>query len=185
MDRVRNDAYPTPCWPVDRLLEAFSLDADLVLEPAAGSGNLIRWFRRHGVGRYWAAVEIDEQHRQALEVVSDDFVIGDYLTIPRSADAIVGNPPFSSAFEFAKKAIQEAPIVVLLLRLGFLSSGRRAPWLQQHTPSVYVLPERPGFVGAGTDKYDYAWFVWCDEDPIVRVLDRTRKQLRRARGGAA
>lgn len=181
MTRREHDNYPTPSWTVDRLLEEYSIDAQLVVEPAAGSGSLVRAFQARCVGTYWRAVDIMEEHREALASVCDDVLIGDYLENPCDCDAIIGNPPYKLARQFVEKAIREAPVVVFLLRLGFLSSAKRCDLLRLHTPSVYVLPNRPSYTGTGkTDQYDYAWFAWDEsDDPIVRILNKTSRQTRR------
>jgi hypothetical protein len=95
-------------------------------------------------------------------------IVKDYLTFsPRKGrrsrwDLALGNPPYSSAMPFIKKTLELAPIVVFLLRLGFLCSQGRSSWLRANTPTIIPLSRRPSFTGNGTDRYDYAWFVWGD-----------------------
>ena len=60
--------------------------------------------------------------------------------------------------------------VVMLLRLNFLGSEKRASWLRANPPSIYVTPCRPDFTGGGGDATEYAWFVWDDKPPTVVIL---------------
>jgi len=51
--------------------------------------------------------------------------------------------------------------LVFLLRLGFLASFERvALWKDLGEPDLRILPNRPSYTGGGTDKYDYAWYIW-------------------------
>jgi hypothetical protein len=110
-------------------------------------------------------------------------------------DLVITNPPFALAMEFVEEALsitRFGGMVAMLLRLPWLASQKRAPWLRRHTPSVYVLPKRPSFYegapptpqptlfgddaaedakGSGTDATDYAWMVWSkvDENGVERV----------------
>jgi hypothetical protein len=65
--------------------------------------------------------------------------------------------------EFIAKALTYASYVVMLLRLNFLGSGKRAAFFAREMPDIYVLPDRPSFTGRGTDATEYGWFVWTPE----------------------
>jgi hypothetical protein len=147
-DRVQHDAYSTPAWAVHRLLEVCNLPGGVWLEPCAGEGAIIDAVgeARNGYGIEWAACElrdvkphpcVPEWHTRSYLDVEFDGV-----------DVIITNPPYGLAFEIAQKAVREAPVVALLLRLNWLASSERATWLRAHTPSVYVLPDRPAFVAS-------------------------------------
>jgi len=88
------------------------------------------------------------------------------------------NPPFSKAVQFADLAIRQCSTVVMLQRLNWLASEDRASWLRDHPPGVYVLPNRPSFVGPGTDQQEYAWYVWPPQHRTVQVLRSTPKDER-------
>jgi hypothetical protein len=161
-DRVQHDSYPTPAWAVHRLLEVCPLPPGVWLEPCAGDGAIIEAVNtsaHYGVSPLtrdvpcidWFAHELREECRKPLSdlIWRDRVSIGSYLAVDLSgADVIITNPPFALSFEIAQKAVREAPVVALLLRLNWLASSERAPWLMQHTPSVYVLPDRPAFVAS-------------------------------------
>lgn len=183
MSRRENDYYPTPPWCVLRLLDAVRVEGR-ILEPAAGDGAIIRALRLGGAKvTHVTAVDIDHRHVGALAACADEVITGDALGLSRMRepyDAIVTNPPYSLAFEFACWAVGRAHLVAMLLRLSFLGSVRRAAWLQAFTPSVLVLPNRPSFTSDGqTDSSDYAWFVWgLPGGPTVQVLGTTPKSER-------
>lgn len=161
--RRPRDAYYTPLWCVLRLLEHVELPAGRWLEPAAGNGAILRAVNRLDV--LWSAVEIDRDEAQRLKSVSPtpDVTAGDYLTWtpPHRFEVVITNPPFSLADAFLEKALAEADFVVLLLRLCFLGATTRAPQLRKKMPDVYVLPNRPSFLGSGVrDNQEYTWCVW-------------------------
>jgi hypothetical protein len=143
---IANDAYPTPPWAVRRLLEAVereSLMYNWWLEPASGSGAIITEINSMAFRpRKWTAVDV---------VLGDHpNYVCDFLSWEPSAyyDVAITNPPFSLAFEFAKKMTSIARHSFLLTRLNILEAGKksgRLTWLSQNTPDVYVLPDRPCF----------------------------------------
>jgi hypothetical protein len=87
---------------------------------------------------------------------------------PAGVGAIVTNPPFKLASEFAAHALDLCPIVIMLLRLAFLESERRTAILDGgHLARVHVfknrLPmmHRAGWTGPRvTNPTAFAWFVW-------------------------
>jgi hypothetical protein len=87
----------------------------------------------------------------------------------------ISNPPFSLAQEFIDLCLQRATHTVMLLRLNFLSSEKRHEFMTNTRPDVYVLPNRPSFVGGGkTDSIEYAWFHWHPEaSGKLRILGLT------------
>lgn len=129
-----------------------------VLEPAAGDGAMLGPLRAR-----WPAARIDafDVSPQSQEVVERTFF---YEGVAERYDLIITNPPYSHALQFATRGLEHlAPggHLVLLLRLNFLASRRRARFFREHLPErMYVIPERPTFTGGGTDWTDYAFFVW-------------------------
>lgn len=149
------DFYRTPKWPVKRLLEAVDLSAcKLWLEPGAGDGSVISSTRAYGgspFGAIWTAVELREECRAQLHDAGASIVhVGDFLQytpqLPVPFDVAIGNPAFSIAMETVRKCIELARRTLLLLRLDFLGSAKRCAFFREHTPDVYVLPNRPCFV---------------------------------------
>jgi hypothetical protein len=162
-ERVEFDAYMTPSWCVRRLLEVWKPRLGLALEPAVGEGAIVKAMDHFPV--WWQTIDIREVkpvcnfHRRADYLASN---YADFL----EAETVITNPPFSLAEAFIRKARRECPKadLVFLLRLGFLASFERvALWKDLGEPDLRILPNRPSYTGGGTDKYDYAWYVWPPE----------------------
>lgn len=148
---IPGDQYPTPPWAVHRLLEAAE-PGDLDgywLEPAYGEGVLQRAVSRfYGSKRdriSWAMLDINPYAHAPGEILVCDFLT---WQAPRIYDVSITNPPFSLAFEFARKMTEVSKHAFLLTRLNILEAGKRSgrlAWLREHMPDVYVLPDRPCF----------------------------------------
>lgn len=180
--RHPDDFYATPAWCTRAFLREAVLpvtfkDPDAVIDPCCGAGAILDVFaaelpsvRRYGIEiDAWRAGQSADRHAKTA--------CGDALGplpwgVPRSS-SVMTNPPFSLAMEFVERSLAEVDgAVVMLLRLAWLASQKRAPFLRKHTPSVYVLPKRPSFTGKGTDSADYGWFVWRDLRPgRLHILD--------------
>lgn len=194
--RVANEMYPTPAWCVDRLLEHWRPQGGVLLEPCVGQGAIVNACVGAGVPNIWHAVEL--AGAPYLEHVRPAFFWGgqDFLTWTPPEDlrraryaAVITNPPYSLAMDFLLRSMQFADEVAMLLRLNFLGSETRQPWLQFHAPDVYVLPNRPSFVvGHGrrkgsNDSCEYGWLVWqrevrrCGQ---TRILNLTPRSVRAA-----
>lgn len=146
-ERKPFDAYCTPEWAIEALLEYVHVNGLRVLEPCAGDGVIVRVLESHG----------------AMVTASDIRDGVDFLTKPFTErfDYVITNPPYRFAQEFATKAFDVADGVVMLLRLGFLAGQKRRMWWDEHRPTaLYVLSRRPSFTGVGTDSADYAWVMW-------------------------
>lgn len=192
--RVVDDNYPTPPWCPRRLLEGVSLPGGTYLEPAAGDGAIISEVKRLRSDITWSAVELREACRAQLArlVHPQALVIGDFLALGKVWAAhlppgqkpytgIITNPPYSLAQDFIEASLRIAHVVVMLLRINFLGSERRYELLRQHSPDVYVLPNRPCFVGGRSDATEYAWFVWgAGRGGHLSILPLTRTEERRA-----
>lgn len=82
--------------------------------------------------------------------------------------AIVSNPPYQIATEFARHALDLVPEVYLLMRLAFLELMKRTDILERRgLRAVYVfrnrLPmmHRDGWNGPrATSAIPFAWFCW-------------------------
>jgi hypothetical protein len=122
----------------------------------------------------WRAIELRDDCAPSLASVvgpSGEVSIADFLQVePQGSEqeynVIITNPPYSVAMPMIEHSLEfGARFVVMLLRLNFLASESRAPFMRQYSPDVYVLPNRPSFSGHGTDSIDYAWFVWHGRQP--------------------
>ena len=170
--RASNDQFTTPAWCVEAILGAlYSANSDLpetVLDPCCGDGSLLRTVEQHLLGAHKCEVsckgiEIDDILAfRASKVCS--VIEGDATAVGwPAADLIITNPPYSLAEEFVRKALAEVSqysTIVMLLRLNWLASLRRAAFHCKHPADIYVLSKRPSFTGGRTDACEYAWFCW-------------------------
>ena len=177
-ERRALDAYFTPSWIARRgAMLAYSAMYDesapnrqrfcgdiRALEPAVGDGALVRASRALGYLWHW---DVQDVHDHGLRKCPDGLTVNvaDYLEGPPpyrgNYDLIISNPPYKHALQFVERSILAAPVVLMLLRVGFLGSVRRYGFFRRHTPDVHISSKRPSFTGDGkTDGTDYAWFEW-------------------------
>lgn len=186
--RSEADNYATPSWCTTLALGSIPglPPAGKWMDPCAGDGSIIRAAGLVYPGIEWSACEIRSEAEERLAATGAKYTIGDFLSgtyKPDPVDVIFTNPPFRLAHEFVDKSLSLAKQVVMLLRLNFLGSESRAPFLRQYAPDVYVLPNRPSFVSGTTDSIEYAWFVWVSgrlaQSGQYRVLPSTPRSERR------
>ena len=197
------DFYSTPFWCVDRLLDFIGGPPDdVILDPCAGSGAIIRAVTRWCVDwdQYapaWHVAELRAEEKSVLAQAGPILDVDcprDSLHTPVGWDGvIITNPPYGLAQEFIETYALCSSRSYWLLRLNFLGSVRRAPmWhefmLNGKMPNIYVLPNRPCFaltkekkngvltgrMVPGTDACEYAWFEFGEAARgEVLVLDQT------------
>lgn len=94
------DFYPTP----ENVLHMMGFDAKdkVVLEPSAGSGNIIDFLKVQGAQRV-IACESSEKLAEIVKSKCDQFLAYDFLTVTKEdishVELIVANPPFSNGVE--------------------------------------------------------------------------------------
>jgi hypothetical protein len=169
------DSYPTPAIAVESLLDAEPEIAHaIVFEPAAGAGNIVRVLRAHGIPCV------------ARDLVKRGFPLdrtSNFLRCrraPPGCTAIVTNPPYRLAEQFAAHALALVPDVFLLLRLAFIESVRRTALLEHSgLRAVHVfrrrLPRmhRDGWRGPrASSSMCFAWFCWRRGYRGPVILDR-------------
>lgn len=159
----KDDLYETPAPAVTALLNVATLPRH-IWEPACGPGAIVRVLR--STGRKVIATDLVDYG------CPDSFARRDFLMerrAPVAAQAIVTNPPFKLADQFAAHALDLVPEVFMLLRLAFLESERRSPILDRgDLRAVYPfrrrLPfmHRHGWTGPvhGNSGMAFAWFWW-------------------------
>lgn len=171
-----DDFYATPPWCVEALLRGSNLPSGRWLEPTAGDGAIAEEVLHHRSDVEWHLVEsrVEEMCCDGVllsRLLRPDFPtdrvasveILDFLTMlvpTQPFDVVLGNPLFNLALEVIQHALTMSSVVCMLLRINFLASQKRAAWMREHTPSIYVLPKRPSFTGGKTDACEYAWFCW-------------------------
>jgi hypothetical protein len=167
------DLYETPAIAVEALLRAEKLP-HWIWEPAAGRGAIARVLRDAG----HAVIASDLIKHEGLHFVAD------FLKTKKAPthcdEAIVTNPPYQRAGEFALHALDLVPRVYLLLRLAFLESARRTELIERRgLRAVHVfrkrLPmmHRDGWKGPrASSAIAFAWFCWSREHRGPTVIDR-------------
>lgn len=114
MFRDNKDFYPTPKNLIDKML--FGLDFTMIkniLEPSAGSGNIVEALRQKEkyYDRYHFdidCIEVDQNLQHILKGKNYRVVYNDFLTYDtmKEYDLIVMNPPFSNGCKHLLKALE-------------------------------------------------------------------------------
>lgn len=155
-----HDLYETPAVATQALLAVESLP-HRIWEPACGRLAIVNVLRAAGHDVFASDIEQYGSNHSVRNFLEPQNDIGPF-------DAIVTNPPFKHAGEFARLSLERAPLVILLLRLAFLESERRRPILDNgKLARVHVfrnrLPmmHRDGWSGPKvSNPTAFAWFVW-------------------------
>jgi len=160
--RHPDDFYTEPDWVDERLFAQERFDGEII-DPACGLGRIVKAACRAG----YTAYGTDRVSRSDYCREEQDFL----RYAGPCPGAIVSNPPFKLAREFAEKALGLAlHKVALLLPTLWLHGDERSRWLEQ-TPLVKVLiiTPRPSMppgpvieagIAPGGGKADFAWFIW-------------------------
>ena len=165
------DLYETPAKCIENFLSKFKIpENSVILDPCIASGSIAKTVKLHNPTVKTFGIEIDNHHEDKLKESEISYLIKNFLDVTKEdileltgkekVDIIFTNPPYKIAQEFIEHSLQLADKVVMLLRLNFLESKKRAVFLSTHVPDIYVLSKRPSFTGGGTDATAYAWFVW-------------------------
>jgi hypothetical protein len=168
------DNYSTPPQAVCALLRIETLPRK-IWEPACGSGNIVDVLR--GAGHDVCATDLYDWGCSDSRA-GVDFL--DEITAPLGITTIVTNPPFKRAEQFVAHALELCPRVIMLLRLAFLESERRAPLLdcgllarvhafRNRLPMLH----RHGWTGpCASSAIPFAWFVFDRNHHGPTTLDR-------------
>lgn len=113
------DFYPTPERVIAQMMIGEDIIGKTVLEPSAGSGNIVRWLKRNGAQEV-IACEKDPHLRRLLHgecrLIADDFL---QVTAEEVSHVsyIVMNPPFSRGAEHILHAYEIAPADCTIIAL--------------------------------------------------------------------
>jgi hypothetical protein len=166
-----NDCYSTPAVAVDALLRVETLPF-YVWEPAAGHGNIVNVLREAG----HRVVASDIMHYTFELDFEADFLA--QTKAPPGTELILTNPPYKLATEFIEHALKLCPRVIMLCRLAFLESRRRAGILDTGSlvtvyPFIERLPmmHRDSWTGPrASSAVPYAWFsFWRDHNAPATI----------------
>lgn len=173
-----DDLYETPPEAVFALLSAGVLPPapSLIWEPACGPGSIVRVLR--AAGYPVLATDLVDYGSGDQDAARRDFLFE--RAAPEGLAAIVTNPPYKNAAAFAARAIELAPLVVMLLRLQFLEGvGRSALLDGGQLAKVLVFRDRlpmmhrAGWTGPiATSSTAFAWFVWKRDHSGPAIVER-------------
>ena len=114
-----SEFYPTPRNVIEVMLNGFSAENKIILEPSAGKGNIVDFLKEQGA-KDVIACETEPNLRKILatkcNIVSDDFL---KLTSDRISHihSIIANPPFSNAADHILHAWNIAPAGCTIISL--------------------------------------------------------------------
>lgn len=185
------DFYPTPTDVINTMMLGEDILGKTILEPSAGSGNIVSWLKENGAGDV-IACEKDETLQKLLagkcELISDDFlsVTSDQVS---HVDYIVMNPPFSDGIRHIKHAFDIAPTgctVISLCNSSNLerrySSERQELYelvelygSSEYLGTVFDAAERKTNVGVsliklyktGEDEDEFTNYFFSNEDDLL------------------
>jgi hypothetical protein len=171
----KDDFHRTPVQAVQALMRLEKLPP-VIWEPACGDGAIVEPLREGG--HIVVATDLVDRGCPISES-GVDFLL---FNCTRPAAAIVTNPPYKLAQSFVTRAVDIAPLVCMLLPLGFLAGQERMRWhYRMPLARVWVssrrLPmmHRDGWLGPiATSTVDHAWFVWDQawhESPVIGWFD--------------
>lgn len=180
------DFYETPSWAVRAVAPLLPVvpEQTRIVDAGCGTGAILRELGAIFPENELLGIEKDEARFEACRESTDLPVErGDFLLRSEPCDLVVSNPPYVIAFDFVAHALTLAPVVAMLLRLGWLAGQKRAEWHRENPAHVCVLPRRPSFTGDDkTDATEYAWFIWGTADAgkwtVLDVEPRKRKGRR-------
>ncbi len=150
--RKERDLYETPEWVTRALLPHIPERVRDIWEPACASGKMVRVLNE----RFETVYGTDIDHgRDFMKEKSCPY------------DAIITNPPYELATEFASRAIgltSDKGFVAMLLRTDFDHAKTRAA-LFSNSPRFakkVVLTKRIQWFedSKGSPSFNHAWFIW-------------------------
>ncbi|KMO28570.1 type I restriction-modification system subunit M [Methylobacterium aquaticum] len=168
------DFFPTPPWATRAFMRhILPLLSDepirSVWDPACGEGHMVEVLRE-GMFDTFASDVFD---------YGRGYRVADFLAPDAGAptvDAIVTNPPFNAAVDFALRALDLAPVVALLCRTSWLEGVGRYERLFKLRPVTVFAPyvervpmHRGQWKPNGATATAYAFFCWSDR-PLVSGL---------------
>lgn len=175
------DLYPTPRDCTYSLIPHIAklLPADAwILEPACADGQMVEPLREYG----WTVDGSDLRPNVAGGTGGVDFLSEETYFPDDYYHAIITNPPFNAAELFIRRALQIAPVVVMLLKAQYWNTKNRKKLFRETKPYKELnLTWRPAFLEEERGKsplMDCMWVVWvrghegpCTTEMIDRLLE--------------
>lgn len=163
------DFYPTPPEVTHALMKFLALSPCAIWEPACGDGAMSTVLSAYGHAVY------------SSDIRDTGFGVGgvDFLTAPaHQYHAIITNPPFNKSEAFIRCALQQAPIVAMLLKSQYWHAKKRKALFDEYVPAAILpLTWRPDFLNGergGAPTMECLWTVWLPNDnrAIYQPLER-------------
>jgi hypothetical protein len=173
------DLYPTPTDCTYSLLPhiAHLLPANAkVWEPACADGQMVAPLREFGYNVTATDLRLDILGGKG----GVDF-IGEQRTPyhQQEYDAVITNPPFKIADQFIRRALDLAPVAVMLLKAQYWNTKNRKALFRETRPYMELnLTWRPAFLAqerGNNPLMDCMWVVWVrgyEGLPTVNMIDR-------------
>ena len=124
------DFYPTPKEVIEQMMMGENIAGKIILEPSAGSGNIVGWLQENGAQEVIACE--NDPHCRKLLADKCRLIANDFLTVTSEqvshVDMIVMNPPFSKGAEHILHAFEIAPpgcVVIALCNDDSVSEYQR------------------------------------------------------------
>ena len=113
------DFYPTPESVINTMMLGEDILGKTILEPSAGSGNIVRRLKNNGAGEVIACEK--DKHLQKLLAGDCNLIADDFLSVTSDQvshiDFIVMNPPFSNGVQHIQHAFEIAPAGCTIIAL--------------------------------------------------------------------
>lgn len=118
----------TPDHVADFMVKLLNPQAgDLILEPSAGNGSIVRAIKRNCKGCNVFAIEINRDYTEVLGEVADIIAIVDFLNVENTymCSACVANPPFGNGIDLGAhfsqicKFVEKGGKVVMIVPADF------------------------------------------------------------------
>ena len=167
------DAYYTPSWCTRALIDYLGPRLrGVVWEPCAGNGAIVDVLRAHAEFVHTVlASDIAPRRDDISQANFLDCEHGFFGTLAPIVDTICTNPPYSTdtgtATDCVEKAIQLAPNVAMLLRIGWLEPCEdRCELLTKRPPTDIIILPRVNYIGAPKgNNQTSVWVIWSDGEP--------------------
>lgn len=105
------DFYPTPLSVIEYMLMGEDICGKRILEPSAGSGNIVNYLKDNGAKEVLACEKVPQLRRMlsgTCTLIADDFLsVGSSMV--NGVDLVVMNPPFSDVINHIRHAYDIAP----------------------------------------------------------------------------
>lgn len=144
---LERDFYPTPQNVIGKMLQGHDVTGKIILEPSAGSGNIVSYLQKN-MAKEVIACELNDKLRSIVGSMCN--VIGeDFLRVTKEEvshiDMIVMNPPFSDARRHILHAFEIAPGGCEIISLCNSSDLSENCWKDDNKRKVQELVEDYGY----------------------------------------